>query len=369
MHNVKRMTMNRDKKTEGAVPSKRVPVQRQTTLKDIAQRVGVSTNHVSLALRGSPLVSAATSEKIQKVAAELDYRPNRLIRAIQSGLTGVVGVVIRPADAWMSRMVSGIHDVLCRQDTLPLLDWMPSYPEAPPKKGDRTELEVIHNLLERRVDGIIVFPYSEQVSDLYFNEVWERDIPLVLIDRRAPHTHADFVGTDETLGGTLAAEHLLELGHRQIGHIAGFHDYGTYLERRLAFEQTVAAAGGNCISVEVEQYGDSSDAARELLSRSDRPTAVFLAADSFAQPLYREASARGLRIPEDLSVIGYADLEVCTQITPALTTIRQHPYQMGCDAARLILDRIGRKNKDTAAQQIRLKPELVVRASTAPDGR
>jgi LacI family transcriptional regulator len=358
--------MSRDKKITVEKKARRAPVQRQTTLKDIALRVGVSTNHVSLALRGSPLVSAATSEKILQVAAKLDYRPNRLIRAIQSGLTGVVGVVIRPADAWMSRMISGIHDVLCQHDTLPLLDWMPSYPEAPPKEGDRTELEVIHNLLERRVDGIIVFPYSEQVSDLYFNEVWERNIPLVTIDRPAPNTHADFVGTDEIKGGGLAAQHLLELGHRQIGHIAGFHDYGTYFERRHAFEQTVEHAGGNCISVEVGQYGDSSDAARELLNRPDRPTAVFLAADSFALPLYREASARGLRIPEDLSVIGYADLEVCTQITPALTTIRQDPYQMGCDAARLILNRIGRKNADTAAQQIRLKPELVVRGSTAP---
>lgn len=359
------MSINKKKVKNPRVP----PAQRQTTLKDIALRVGVSTNHVSLALRDSPLVSEKTRNKIQEVAAELDYRPNRLIRAIQSGLTGVVGVVIKPADAWMGRMISGIHDVLYKHDTLPLLDWMPSYPEAPPKKGDRTELEVIQNLLERRVDGIIVFPYSEQVSDLYFSEVWERNIPLVTIDRRAPNTHADFVGTDETMGGRLAAQHLLEMGHRQIAHIAGFHDYGTYFERRQAFEQTVEQAGGRCQSIEVEQYGDSADAARQLLSQPDRPTAIFLAADNFALPLYREASARGLRIPEDLSVIGYADLDLCTQITPTLTTIRQDPYQMGADAARLILDRVGNKKTDTLARQIRLVPRLVVRGSTAPPGR
>jgi LacI family transcriptional regulator len=341
------------------------PMGRQSTMQDIADRVGVSKNHVSLALRGSPLVAAETAEKIRRLAEEMDYRPNRLVRAMQTGRSGVVGVIIKPLNDWMGGMIRGIHDVLFQKDILPLLDWMPSYPDAPSKTGERTELDVIHNLLERRVDGVILFPYSDEVSDLYFEEVWNRNIPLVTIDRKTPNTHADFVGTDETLGGTLAAQHLLELGHRRIGHIAGFHDYGTYFERRQAFEKTVEQAGCSCISVEVGQFDDSSQAAEELLGRTDRPTAVFLSADFYAPPLYKMAASLGLRIPEDLSVIGYADLQMCKQISPELTTIRQDPYQMGREAARMIYDRIGQKTVETVARQIRLTPRLIIRESTA----
>lgn len=341
-------------------------IKKSASLQDVAAIVGVSTNHVSLALRGSPLVASKTALRILKVAAELDYRPNRLVRAIQTGQSGFVGVIIKPKDAWTGGMVCGIHDVLFKHDILPLLDWMPSYPEAPPKKGDRTELEVIHNLLERRVDGIIVFPYSDKVSDLYFKEVWERGIPLVTIDRQTPHTSADFVGTDEVTGGRLAAQHLLDLGHRRIGQIAGFHDYGTYAERQQAFSEAVIKGGGTCVTVEVGQYEDSTKAVHKLMDVAKRPTAVFLGGDNFAPPLYAWAANSGVCIPKELSVIGYADLPVCKLLSPKLSTIQQDSFRIGCEAARMIFERIGRQLSEIEPQKVRLKPRLVVRESTIP---
>lgn len=327
----------------------------------------MSINTVSLALRDSPLVAAPTAEKIRQIAEELRYRPNTLIRAIQTGRSGTVGVLIQPGNEWTARLLIGVQQGLQSENLLPLLDWLPSYPFRPSQPDERSELEVIHNLIDHRVDGIIVYPRDDKVTDLYFKEVWERGIPLVTIDRLAEKTHADFVGTDETAGGRAAAEHLLSLGHRRIAHIAGYQGYGTYAKRRKVFEQTLREAGAKCITFEVGQFDDAMTAVDKLFALPELPTAVFVSADWFARPVYAKAADLGLSIPEDLSVIGYGGLEWNTPFDPLLTTIRQDPEQMGREAARLILERLSEKTpiSSRSTRQIRLVPELVVRRSTA----
>jgi DNA-binding LacI/PurR family transcriptional regulator len=214
------------------------------------------------------------------------------------------------------------------------------------------------------VDGVIIFPADASVPDIHYREIWERNIPLVTVDRETT-THADHVGTDEEHGGRLVAEHLLELGHRRFAHLTFPNRPGSVARRREAFVKAVKKAGGECKIYEGEK-NDLSRLAREMLRNDERPTAVFAATDLMAMKVYSAAAELGLKIPGQLSVVGYADFPFAEDLTPPLTTVRQDPYQIGRVAARILLDRILDRAEDPSPQKVRLKPEPVIRKSTAP---
>lgn len=340
----------------------------RVTLKQIAAEVGLPIMTVSRALRNLPgKVSAETRQKVLAVAERLRYRPNLLVRAMQTGRSHNIGVVVPPVGDFWSRLVCGIHDELAIAGWLPILHWQRSGWGAKGTKEE--ELQVIHHLLDRRVDGVILFPSDVWVSDLHFDEVWKRNIPLVTVDHFMPRTRADFVGTDDEAGSRLAAEHLLALGHRHVAQLAGNRRFTTYADRAQSFEKTIAAAGSRCITMEVadDDAAGAMGAARRLLEAKQRPTAVFCANDYFAQHVYAACAGLGLRIPEDVAIVGFADVDFARRLTPPLTTVRQDPYGIGQDAARAVLRRCNGEAGDPC--RIRRMPELIVRASTAPPAR
>lgn len=179
------------------------------------------------------------------------------------------------------------------------------------------------------------------------------------------------MGTDDEAGGRLAAEHLLSLGHRRVAHIAGSDLVSTSRRRRRGFEETIRAGGGTCVSLEDPSFGrfesvsGEIDVATQLLNTTPRPTAVFAVNDYMAAAVYDAAAERGLRIPDDLSVVGFADLKHVRLLRPTLTTIRQCPEEIGREAAQLVLGRLDGKF-DRAPQKRLLPVTLVSRASTAP---
>lgn len=348
------------KKLPTSSPRRRRKRQQRVGLSAIAQRLGVSMMTVSAALNGKPGVSEATRQRIQTVADELRYRPNKLVLAIRSGRSGVIGVMISPSSDFAGAVVRGIHDELVANGSLPLLHFHGGGPVAEP---DTDELAYIHRLLDQRVDGIILWPSDESVPDLYLREVWERGIPLVCVDRQLSFTHADFVGTDDEIGGRLAAEHLLGLGHRRLVHLGGQRIVGTYEGRREGFERAVAQCrGGQCVTVEAH-LDDLATAAREVLAH--KPTAVFAASDVMVPPLYEAARAAGLSLPRDLSIVGFADLAIASVMWPPLTTLRQDAMEMGRQAARAMLRRLdGSVPIGDQPVSLRLPPKLIIRGST-----
>jgi LacI family transcriptional regulator len=277
---------------------------------------------------------------------------------MQSGRTGTIGMIMPPSMHFHTEIARGIHDELVKSEFVPIQLWTHPRPE-----GKATELAQIHRLIDRRVDGVIIFPADASVPDVHYHEIWERDIPLVTVDRETT-THADHVGTDEEHGGRLVAEHLLELGHRRVAHVTYTSRPGNILRRREAFLKAVKKAGGECKIYEGEPK-DFSRLAREALAGSPRPTAVFAATDLIAMKLYVAAAEAGLKIPDDVSIVGYADFPFSEDLVPALTTVRQDPYQIGCVAARILLDRVLDRATDPAPQKIRLRPQAVIRKSTA----
>jgi len=332
------------------------------SLRSIAEMAGVSAMTVSRALNGNDNVAAATRARVLRAARQVKYRPNRLAKAVLRGRSGTVGVMISPLKPFQSRVVHGIHDTLVMRGSLPILHFHDVGPEA---DRDAAELDYIHRLLDQRVDGLIFWPSDETVSDVYLEEVWQRSVPLVAVDRHLPRTRADFSGTDDVAGGRLAAEHLLGLGHRRLAHVGGEPWVSTYADRRTGFERA-ATAGSATVSTVNCRACDCHDTVRELLASRAPPTAIFAASDLMASGIYAAARAAGIEVGRDLSVVGFADLAEARALVPSLTTLRQNPYEIGRQAVRLVMDRIEGTAAADRPQSVRLPPDLVVRTSSGP---
>ena len=324
----------------------------------IAGRCGVSHMTVSRILSGkAELHSAKTVERVRKAAAEMGYRPNLVAQSMQTGHTRMIGVILRASHgSWFSDLQCGIHDHLVARGYLPITLEMSSDAER--------NAELLQHMLGRRVEGLVLWHFSDTVME----ESLLADLPVVMIDTPDPRGESfDFVGTDDVLGGRLAADHLLELGHRHAATVS-FEMLSTMRDRSGAFSGAMRAAdGGTCRDVTLRDHGDQAVSAsiRELLSDASIPTAIFAGSDRIAWLAIREAKAMGLSVPDDLSVVGYADLDFAEMITPPLTTIRQAPAGIGGQAADLLLDRVESGEAAGEPQRILLKPELVVRESTA----
>ncbi|MBT7068737.1 MAG: LacI family DNA-binding transcriptional regulator [Verrucomicrobia bacterium] len=328
-------------------------------MKDIADRLGVSRTAVSYALSGTGRLDPETRERIKQVAAEMGYRPNLAASSMQTGKTRTIGVIVAMRDPFFARVLQGIHDALAVRNYMPLL-LAPSRREA--------LLDQIHRLIDRRVDGVILRPPNDLDADVWREEVEKWHIPLVTVDAPLPTApHVDFVGTNDEKGGALVARHLLDLGHRRFGMVAGSWFY-TGQARARGFEQELGkVVGTSCTTVTVPGPKSAPPKIHELLDMRPPPTAVFAMTDRLAFPFYDIARERGMEIGLDLSLVGYCDSVASVLLSPQLTSIHQAPEAMGEQAAQFVLDRIEPSgDDDTPPRRLEMDPALVVRGSSGP---
>ena len=319
---------------------------------------------VSRALRGANGVSAATRDRVASIAKKHNYTTNMLVRGIRTGLTWTAGVMMPANHSFYSGIIAGVHDELARAKYAMLLSSLPVDYSRP---GQSADLRHLMPLIERRVDGLIFRPTDDRATDLHLEELRRRQIPFVTVDRHLPAAHCDFVGTDDYSGGTMAARHFLELGHRRVGFLAGPDYVSTARQRRRGFVDTIEEEGGHCTTIEMLDFVDPA-AAMHFLSLKPRPTALFCVNDPMALVVLALARERGVRIPQDLSVVGFADLPEASVVTPRLSTVRQDPQAIGRRAAQVLLRRITGGAETGAYEMIQLAPALMVRDSTAPVG-
>lgn len=343
--------------------------KQQVNQKQIAHDVGLSQSTVSLILSGRRVGSEKTNRRVLQAAVKLGYRPNLLVRGMQTGKSRMIGVMIPPCESYWSEVLYGIHDVLATAEHVPITLWTAHAGPSTMRKSNPAplELEQVNRLLDRRVDGVILWPRFADLFRQHVHEFSSRELPVVTIDHLLPRQYgADYVGSDERSGGSLVAKHLHAMGHRSVGHLAGPTRRTWAKERRRAFETAMLRFGDStCITLETP-LGDSGlgiTAAREMLALKDRPTAIFAASDLLARTVYQAAREARLRIPDDLSVVGYSDSEFATDMNPPLTTIRQPSYNIGRRAAEIVL---GRSAGTITGRQIceRLPVSLVLRDST-----
>ena len=341
------------------------------SLKDVAQAASVSVPTVSRILRRKNIArfSEDTCNRVWEAATRLRYRPNMLVKGMQTGLSHTVGVMVPPFDSYWSSILYGIHDALILADYVPIILWVQHRDHhAGTKSVDG--LEQVHRLLDRRIDGAILWPPVTPDYYDHHEEFASRDVPVVTIDHELPpKCGADSVTMDEELGARLVAHHLVQLGHRRVAHLGeiDLHTYSWSHLRCKYFEQEMAKVPGvSCITNHRVKDADGVEIAKKILTDQSHPTAVYAASDMLARYVYLAAAELKMRIPQDVSVVGFADLDFAPLMGPPLTTVRQDGYEVGCSAAELLLSRLQGKFAACKSQNIKMNCELIVRGSTSP---
>lgn len=331
------------------------------TILDVARRAGVSKSAVSRVLRGAPGASRASHDAVLKAAEALGYRLNAMARSLVQRRTYNVGVMLSDLhNIFFAEVLDGINAVADEQGYRMLIT-----------TGDRDpnhEMRALEGLLELRADGIILA--GARLAPIAIGKAASA-VPVAAIGIPVRIAGVDVVGDDDRLGATLAVEHLAALGHRRIAHIDGGGGAGA-AERRHGYETTMRALGlGRFVQVAPGEFTEEGGyvGAQRLLRGDGRPTAIFAANDLAALGALKALEEADLRVPEDISLVGYDNTSLAGLRQISLTTIHQPRRQIGEMAMRALLRRIDRPA--ARARQVVLPPTLVTRATTAPppDGR
>ncbi|BAK33715.1 LacI family transcriptional regulator [Microlunatus phosphovorus NM-1] len=325
------------------------------TLAEIASAAGVSVATVSKVLNEREDVSAETRRRVQKHLREASYRPvNRAPRH-----TGLIEVAV-PAwqNAYMVSVIDGINTA-AQADGYELVI-------GPQLHGDDVDLDLQRLRATNRAGAILITVDASQPS---IKNVVEAGFPLVVVDPvRVGDTNCVTIGATNYAGGVTATEHLLGLGHRRIAHAGGLISGDIGKARLAGYLSALRASGAPIDDSMITHCEFNYDAGRAiaplLLDRADRPTAVFAAGDEIAQGLMEEARRRSIRVPQELSVIGFDDSFMASRTTPPLTTIAQPLVEMGQVATRSLTQLIN--NSMVGTRHIELATRLVIRDSTAP---
>jgi LacI family transcriptional regulator len=335
----------------------------RATIRDIADLAGVSIATVSRVLNDRPDVAPGTREQVLQVVREHGFSTNRGARGLSVGRTGIVGLTLPLVnDAYFGPILGGASEALYEQDMRIML--------APTLHEHDREVSLLDRLTRGTTDGAILMLPEESSDEL--RRLQELEYPFVVVDPREPPPDGiPCVSAMHAAGAKAATEHLLALGHRRIGAIGGAEGWYANEERMLGFRAAFAAAG-LLPDPELIRYSDwriprGEEAAEELLSLDDPPTAIFAFNDNVAIGALNVARRRGLHVPKDLSIVGFDDTFQATIVTPMLTTVRQPLAELGRMGVSLLLRLIDGQRLD--ALRIELATTLVVRDSTAPAPR
>jgi LacI family transcriptional regulator len=327
----------------------------KVTISDIARKAEVSISTVSRVLRGTTNVTEAKRKAVLNAVADLNYQPNMFAQGLASGQSMTIGVLTQNfGSPFYDAIMQGITRGLQGTSYFPIFadgQWQP-----------KIELEAIRTMMRRHIDGLIVLGGFLTAEDLY---IFAEQIPLIVAARNIPDFDGNCVYIDNFQGAYLATKHLIELGHRRIAHIGGRIDHPDAIDRQQGYLKALADAGiepDQEIIVEGNFRRQSGVLAVEmLLSKRISFSAIFSANDQMAYGTRLGLFRRGIRVPDDVSLVGFDDEPAAAFMIPPLTTVRQPAIALGLEAARIVLARL----QGESAIPTNLRPELIVRESTA----
>jgi DNA-binding LacI/PurR family transcriptional regulator len=330
--------------------------QGKPTITDVARRAGVSKSLVSLVMRGERHVSQRRREAVLDAAAALGYRLNAMARGLKQRRTGLLGVMVSDLhNPFFADVVDGIQEQATRSGYRVLLN---SANRVAAQQDD-----AIETLLQLRVDGLVLaglLAESRLIVDA------SSELPVVLVGRTARAASVDSVTNDDWAGAVAVVRHCASLGHRLIAHIDGGQGAGADARRRgyLDGMREMRLARNGCVVPGAYSEEGGHSGALLLLERRPRPTAIFAANDVAAIGALNAIEERGLRVPDDVSLVGYDNTSLAALRHISLTTVHQPRMEMGQMAVSTLLDRLeetGRRPRRAV-----LSPSLVVRGTTAP---
>lgn len=339
---------------------------RPVSIQDIATAAGVSHSTVSRALHNSDLISPEVRQRIQQLAQEMGYTPNAVAQSLKGQRTNTVGLVITSiSDPFLGRVVRGIEDVAQAAGVSVFLSISYNDPDR--------EMDIIETFQRRRVDGVI--SSTSQIRGPYYERLARLNMPTVMINQQAAsesessQLHA--VDADDYGGGRQAVEHLLSLGHTRIGYLGVGSRMASNERRMSSYCDALTAAGLEINPAWIKSppspyrsHADDVDTGQALLPEllATGVTAIFCYNDMLAVGALLACRELGIAVPDQLSVVGYDDVETARYVTPPLTTVHQPKLRLGEIAMQMLLDLL----EGRFVQNQVLPTELVVRASTAP---
>lgn len=332
---------------------------RRVTIKDIAREAGVSAQTVSRAVNDKGEVSPQTKTRIMEIAQRLGYRPNSVARSLVSRRTYNIGLVVPDvANPFFAEIARGIQDAAHEARYNVFL--------CNAAENLQREINAIHSLEAQRVDGLILC--SARLSQDELAQVGRRYQPLVLINRRLSSVPVGSVLIDDAGGAARAVEHLITLGHRNIGLVAGPSNSHSGRERTQGYWQTMEANSLECPPhwriYCAPQAEEGCAATHELLQAAPELTALLCFNDLTAVGAMRACRERGVDVPGAFSIVGFDDIPLAALVSPALTTIHIPKYQLGQQAMALIL-KLMAEDEGAPAETIVLDTELIIRGTTA----
>jgi LacI family transcriptional regulator len=332
------------------------------TMKDIARLAGVSTSTVSHVINRTRYVSEEISERIQLAAKELNYSPSALARSLKMNRTRTIGLIgTTSTNPFFGEVVKGIER-RCYQQKYNLI--------LCNTEGDEERMKAsIFTLLEKRVDGLLLLCSTLEGR---YQDIFERypDVPTVVMDWGDTHFPSDKIKDNSQMGGYLAGQYLIEMGHSDIACITGPLDRPQAQLRLAGFKQALAdanlAIADNRMFESNFECDGGYDSFMSLFAscgndKSALPSAIFSCNDMMAMGVINAAHEKGIRIPDDLSIIGYDDIYIARYMVPPLTTIHQPKYRLGRAAVDTLLKRI--EDKSLEPLQVQLEPTLIARDS------
>lgn len=330
------------------------------TIADVARAAGVSRSTVSKAFGSKGFVSPQTKERVIRVAAELNYRPSYVARSLSLGKSGFIGVVVTPSILSVFETIVTPIDRAIRAAGYSLLLYTTS--------GDpESERLCLEDLIQKRVAGVIAVPSSHPADKKCYQVVVDNGIKLVMLDRCVKGLKVPQVGGDDYEAGRLATDYLISLGHRRIAYMAIPRTSYAGRERERGFRDAMACAGigvDNSMVVVAGLGEEHGERAMEYLLRlGDPPTAVVARHDLTAIGAMRQALAHGLRVPEDISIVGNADISLADMVRVPLTTVRHPTADMAAIGVQKLLEMLD--GGEVVPKITRLPVHLVLRSSCA----
>lgn len=331
------------------------PLPGRVTIADVARAAGVSVPTVSKVINDRYGVAASTSQRVLEVVAELGYESSLVARSLRSQRTNVIGILVAEFESFSAELLKGVSSAAAGTG-YELLAYSGLAADTRQSGWERRSLSRLAGTL---IDGAIIVTPTMLVPTT--------SIPVVSID---PHTGLggpSTIDSDNAGGARVATRHLVDLGHRRIAHIRGRGDLASAQLREAGYRQTLEECGiafdPGLVREGGYQAALTATVARDLLTEPERPTAVFAANDTSALGVLEVAHELGLRVPEDLSVIGFDDIPEAASSNPPLTTMAQPLHEMGAQALRMLIDLL---HGHDVPGHVQLSAQLVVRSSTGP---
>ncbi len=335
-------------------------MKRQVTIKDIANKLGVSVSTVSRALKDHPDISIKTREAVKELAKILGYKPNMIALNLKHSRTNTIGVLIPEVEHYFfSSVLNGVEEVAYKNDfSVMVFQSNESY---------MREVLITQNFLTNRVDGVLA-SFSKNTHDFsHFKQIINNEIPLVFFDRERGELHADSVIVDDFSGAYNAVSHLILKGSRRIAFYSAPQHLVLGKNRLEGYKSALEDHGIGYdpdLVYACDTFEEAAKISRSILRKHDRPDAIFAVNDLTAIGAMKEAKKLGLRIPDDIRFVGFENSRSSWICEPELTTVDQFGFELGKEATELLLSRIKLNTFEYEIERHMMKTQVIIRGST-----